>query len=144
MIPFEGWPRPFRPLNEPIRTLVGRYEAGLARDRSHSSSTLRWMCEALEGFFYDHPKVKRPEQVLITDVEDWRLAKLQDNSWNSVRKDLCALKAFYRWLAREEPAYSGLDDPVYVPLPQSHKPSPDAQSQVTEQHPGLQQADEVE
>lgn len=119
MRPFDDWPRkPFKSLNEPIRTLVGRYEAGLARDRSHSRATLIWMCEAIEGFFYDHPKIKRPEQILITDVEDWRLAKGTAYKPNVVRKDLCALKAFYNWLRREDPAYTNLDNPVWVPPPQ--------------------------
>lgn len=140
MIPFEGWPR--TRLSEPLRSFVGRYEATLASEPTHSASTLRWMCEAIEGFFYDHPKVKKPEQILITDVEDWRLAKLQNNSWNSVRKDLCALKAFYNWL-RSEPEYSSLDNPVYVPLPQTRKRRPDVRNQVTGLHPDLRLADEA-
>ena len=117
MIPFRGWPRePFKGLNEPIKSLVGKYEAGLHRDGTHSRNTLAWMCDAIEGFFYDHPKVKRPEQILITDVEDWRLAKLQDYSWNVVRRDLGALRAFYNWLRRDGD-YPNLDNPVFVPPP---------------------------
>lgn len=122
MTPIEGWPRPFRPLNEPLRTLIGRYEAGLAREHRISSKTLRWMCEAIEGFFYDHPKVKRPEQILITDVEDWRLAKRADNAPNCIRRDLGALHAFYSWLQREEPEYSTLDNPAWIPPVEAPQP----------------------
>jgi hypothetical protein len=141
LIPIDGWPEPFKPLNEPIRTLIGRYEAGLARDRNHSSSTLLWVCDAIEGFFYDHPRVKRPEQILITDVEDWRLAKLETYGANMVRKDLGALKAFYRWLAHELPEYSGLDNPVWYPLPETAKPARGSAG-VTELHPDLRPAED--
>jgi hypothetical protein len=101
------------------------------------------MCEAVEAFFYDHPKVKKPEQVSICDVEDWRLAKLEENAWNCVRRDLGALKAFYNWLIREEPEYCGLDNPVWVPQPLSHTPRPESQSQVFELHPDLRPVDEA-
>lgn len=140
MKPFDDWPRPFRPLNEPIRTLVGRYEAGLARDRSHSRATLRWICEAIEGFFYDHPKVKKPEQILITDVEDWRLAKMERNAPNCVRRDLCAVKAFYSWLLRET-EYRG-DNPVWIPPVQSKPPSLEGRNQACELRPDLRQVPE--
>jgi site-specific recombinase XerD len=131
--PFADWPQPFKPLNEPIRTLVGQYEAGLHRDRNHSRSTLLWMCEDIEGFFYDHPRAKRPEQILITDVEDWRIAKQNDAAPNCVRRALCALKAFYAWMARELPEYSMLDNPVWIPPVAAKNPRPDRG--VTAQHP---------
>lgn len=103
-----------------VDVLIGRYEAGLVRERTHSHRTLKWICEAIEGFFEDHPKMKRPEQVLITDVEDWRAMRLaRGDAWNVIRRDLGALKAFYNWLRREEPEYSGLDNPVYVPRPRA-------------------------
>jgi len=113
MKPFGGWPRPFRSLNEPIRSLVGEYEAGLVRDGTYRHSTILWYCDAIEAFFYDHPKVKRPEQILITDVEDWRLAKQREYSYVTVRTDLCALRAFFNWLIREKGVE--MDCPVFVP-----------------------------
>jgi site-specific recombinase XerD len=80
------------------------------------------MCKALEGFFADHPRVKRPEQIQITDSEDWRISKLDSGvAWNVVRKDLCAVKAFYSWLRREHEDYSSLDNPIYVPPPAPKK-----------------------
>lgn len=122
MRPFDDWPgKPFRLLNEPLRSLIGRYEAGLVREGTHSKATILWMSEDIEGFFYDHPRVKRPEQIQITDVEDWRLAKNETAAPNSVRRALCALKAFYNWL-KDEPEYGLLDNPVWVPKPTAKLP----------------------
>ena len=140
MIPFEGWPRPFRPLREPLRTLIGKWEAHLISNHRGDHHTTRSMCENVEGFFYDHSKIKRPEQILITDVEDWRLAKLEDYSWNTVRSALCHLKTFYNWLIRETD-YKG-DCPVWVPLPHSSKQVPALQTGVTALHPSLHPTDE--
>ena len=108
-------------LREPLRTLVGRYEAGLSRDGTHSRTTVTWMCNAIEGFFEDHPRVKHPSQVLITDVEDWKLMKLERYAWNTVRTQLCAIKAFYSWLRNHEELQ--IDDPVVVPPPRPRQPA---------------------
>jgi site-specific recombinase XerD len=139
--PLGGWPEPFKQLNEPIRSLVGRYEAGLVRERTHSEATLRSIEENIEAFFYDHPKVRRPEQVLITDVEDWRLARLDSgDAPNSVRHALCSLKTFYNWLIRETD-FRG-DNPVWIPPVQSRMQVPDVRNQVTSLHPDLRPASE--
>jgi hypothetical protein len=116
-----GFPEPFQPLKEPLRSLVGKYEAGLVSDRSHSHQLIRDFCDAIEGFFYDHPETKRPEQILICDVEDWRLAMEERFAPNTVRKQLCAIKAFYSWL-RKESGYLPRDqqevlDPIVIPKP---------------------------
>ena len=104
--------------NRPVDVLIGRWEAGLVRDGTHSHATLKWMCDAVEGFFADHQRVKYPEQIQITDSEDWRIGKLDDGvAWNVVRADLCAVKAFFNYLRREHEEYSGLDNPIYVPPP---------------------------
>jgi hypothetical protein len=133
--PLEGWPVPFRPLREPVRSLVGQWEATMAANPAHLKSSLRNSCEAVEAFFYDHPRVSRPEQVLITDVEDWRLARLANgNAPNTVRTALGALKTFYRWLMYAKDLR--LEDPVVVPLPQG-KPHPVSPCGVTELHPDL-------
>ena len=119
-----GFPEPFKPLREPLRTLIGRYESGMLRGRRFKHSWFKDWCETIEGFFYDHPKAKKPEQILIVDVEDWRLAMEERFSPNTVRSALCALKAFYSWL-REESGYLAVkdgisrevEDPVVIPKP---------------------------
>lgn len=115
-----GFPKPFKPLREPLRSLIGKYEANLIKEHKSTSKTLRWMCDAIEGFFYDHPSTKTPEAILITDVEDWRLARLDaGHAWNSVRRDMCALRSFYSWLIE-----SGREVvcPVVIPPPQKRIP----------------------
>lgn len=130
-----GWPVPFKPLREPVRSLVGKYEATLVREGS-SKATVLWMSEAIEGFFYDHPRVSRPEQVLITDVEDWKEARLAlGHKPNCVRRDLCGLSGFYSFLPKI--GYE-VDQPVvippYRPRPQG-KPDQLARNRVTSLHP---------
>lgn len=124
-----GFPDPFKPLPEPIRTLIAKYEANLLSNRSGSKyarTTFTAMCDFVEGFFYDHPETKRPEQILLGDVEDWRLAMEERFAPNTVRRALCALKAFYSWLRRDSEYVARQDgvvrevlDPVVIPKPQS-------------------------
>jgi hypothetical protein len=137
MIPLEGWPTPFKPLREPIRGLVGKWEAAYAS--RPEKSTLTWMnfCNFVESFFYDHPKVSRPEQVLMCDVEDWREARIAaGDAHNSVRSALAALKAFFGWAIREELVQ--MDNPVHgLPFVKSRRPTGTPGSGVTTLHPAL-------
>jgi site-specific recombinase XerD len=119
-INLSGFPEPFRPLREPLRSLVGQYEATLVTDRTHSHKTIRDFCDAIEGFFYDHPETKRPEQILIVDVEDWRLAMEERMAPNTVRKYLCCVKAFYSWLRKTG---RNIEDPVVIPKPRAANPT---------------------
>lgn len=84
------------------------------------------MADAVEDFFYDHPKTKRPEQILGVDVEDWRQAMSERYAPNTVRKYLCALKAFYSWV-RKDSDYAPKEgwevlDPVVIPKPSPRLP----------------------
>jgi hypothetical protein len=134
-----GFPEPFQPLQEPIRSLVGKWESALVSNGPHSHGTLRWMCDAVEGFWYDHPKTKRPEQILITDVEDWREARLAaGHCWNVVRRDLCALKAFYSYLVKV--LDYRLDNPVNIPPVQIRTQDLPVESGVYALHPDLRPA----
>lgn len=91
-----------KPLREPIRSLVGRYEAEKLSER-HGRRYTRRIGEVLQDFFERFPRKSEPRQFHICDVEDykeWRRA--EGYSYTTVRTEVGVVQGFFNWLIRVE------------------------------------------
>lgn len=97
-------------MREPLRSLVGRYEAHLVVRRH---KTIAAYDKALQRFFGFFPRKSRPDQFHITDVEDYRFARLADGAAaSSVKMEIGVVSMFFNWLRRAEGLE--LDNPAAI------------------------------
>jgi site-specific recombinase XerD len=97
---------------EPLRWLIGRFEAQLARDKVKS---FRDIDLSLWNFFSHFPRKSRPEQFALADAEDYRVWRSDEGrSYATIRKELGHVRMFFRWL-QGLPEFEDLAIPVVVP-----------------------------
>lgn len=117
-------------LREPIRTLVGKFEAQLLREGQHGQY-YRELDDSLYAYFFAFPRKSSPEQFSLADTEDWRIWEAdKGRAYSVIRKRLCHIKSFFSWLIEEVPGYEELANPVVVPAwpPRDEHTNPDVPS----------------
>ena len=102
-------------LREPIRTLVGKFEAQLLREGQHGQY-YRELDDSLCDYFFAFPRKSSPEQFSLADTEDWRVWEAdKGRSYGVIRKRLGHISSFFTWLQESVPGYEELANPVVVP-----------------------------
>ena len=72
-------------LREPLRTLIGKYEAQLGC----GFETGRSFGQSLWNFFRHFPKKSRPDQFSLADVQDYRVWRATEGiAYSTIRKEL--------------------------------------------------------
>jgi site-specific recombinase XerD len=86
---------------QPLGRYVAEFEQTHVRRRL-SRKMPQTFSKSLWEFFSRFPTRKDPRHFYVTDVEDYKQVRLDAGyAWNTVRKELCLVRTFFNWLARE-------------------------------------------
>ena len=101
---------------EPLRTLIGQYEAELYSRKLHKN-TRRNFSDNLWKFFSHFPRKSSPEQFHLADCEDYReLRREEGAAYSTIRYELCSVHAFFSWLIVAGEGFRDLLQPVKIPV----------------------------
>jgi hypothetical protein len=105
--------KPMETYREPLRTLIGKYDAALCR-RKHNKCSAQRGSKALWTYFSYFPRKSSPEQFSLCDTEDFIAARQAEGAtfW-VLRNELKHVRAFFSFLVND--LQMDLPIPVVVP-----------------------------
>lgn len=93
---FKGYDYP-----EPLRTCIAAFERHWLATTTNKK-TPRDYSVSLWRFFSRLPSRKSPDNIYITDVEDYKVVRLAEGmAWNTVGKEVGHLRSFFRFCVEE-------------------------------------------
>lgn len=93
--PYLGYTYP-----EPLGKYVAAWDRSLVQRRLHAD-TPRLYAKAVWNFFSRFPGRREPGSIFTTDVVDYIEVREEQVAWNTLRREVSTLRAFYSWMIRE-------------------------------------------
>jgi integrase len=83
-------------VDQPIWKLEVEYERW--QERAATRGHIKHVADILYGFLKTYPKLTKPEDFLVTHVEDWAIGRARHYAAYTVACDVNIIRAFFEWL----------------------------------------------